>query len=138
MNIYIESLLNGLMVYWDEEPNAARYYVHLLVGDKHFARKVINGRETLKQGKETFNEIAVVEVERNIRYYSFDNLGKIDRGPEYSGVYLKPGYRPTGKNYYIYVEAEDKSGKIISKSEKVVGSVYILLDGSYIDYTRDY
>ena len=29
MNVYVESLLCGLMVYWDEEKDAARYYVHL-------------------------------------------------------------------------------------------------------------
>lgn len=78
MNIYIESLLNGLMVYWDEEKDAARYYVHLLIGDKHLSREVFNGMQTLVEGKETFKEIALVEVERNIRYFSFINLGKID------------------------------------------------------------
>lgn len=135
MNIYIENLLNGLMVYWDEEPNAARYYVHLLIGNKHLTRKVINGMQTLVQGQETFNEIALVEVERNIRYHSFNNLGKIDqKHPDERMRHGLRGYSndySTGKNYYIYVEAEDKNGKIISKSEKVIGTVFVLENGFY-------
>ena len=135
MNIYIESLLNGLMVYWDEEKDAARYYVHLLIGDKHFTRDIINGRQTLVKGKETYKEIAIVEIERNIRYYSFNNLGKIDqqypdeRMSNCNLCYSKD--YSTGKNYYIYVEAEDKNGKIISKSNKEKGSVFVLENGFY-------
>ena len=135
MNIYIESLLNGLMVYWDEEKDAARYYVHLLIGDKHFTRDIINGRQTLVKGKETYKEIAIVEIERNIRYYSFNNLGKIDQ--QYPDERMRHGLLgyskdySTGKNYYIYVEAEDKNGKIISKSNKEKGSVFVLENGFY-------
>ena len=67
MNIYIESLLNGLMAYWDEEKDAARYYVHLLIGDKHLTRDVINGRQTLVEGEETFKEIALIELDSHLR-----------------------------------------------------------------------
>ena len=135
MNIYIESLLNGLMVYWDEEKDAARYYVHLLIGDKHLTRDIISGRQTLVKGKETYKEIAIVEIERNIRYYSFNNLGKIDQ--QYPDERMSNGNLcyskdySTGKNYYIYVEAEDKNGKIISKSNKEKGSVFVLENGFY-------
>lgn len=135
MNIYIESLLNGLMAYWDEEKDAARYYVHLLIGDKHLTRDVINGRQTLVEGEETFKEIALIELERNIRYCSFNNLGKIDqKNPDERMRHGLCGYSKdysTGKNYYIYVEAEDKNGKIISKSNKEKGSVFVLENGFY-------
>ena len=135
MNIYIESLLNGLMAYWDEEKDAARYYVHLLIGDKHLTRDVINGRQTLVEGEETFKEIALIEQERNIRYFSFNNLGKIDqKHPDERMRHGLCGYSKdysTGKNYYIYVEAEDKNGKIISKSNKEKGSVFVLENGFY-------
>ena len=67
------------MVYWDKEKEVARYFVHLLIGDKNLTRDVINGRQTLVEGKETFIEITLIELERNIRYYSFNNLGKIDQ-----------------------------------------------------------
>ena len=135
MNIYIESLLNGLMAYWAEEKDAARYYVHLLIGDKHLTRDVINGRQTLVEGEETFKEIALIELERNIRYCSFNNLGKIDqKHPDERMRHGLCGYSKdysTGKNYYIYVEAEDKNGKIISKSNKEKGSVFVLENGFY-------
>ena len=48
MNITVKGFFNGLMVYWDEVQDASRYYVHLLINDR---------------------EIAVVEVERNMKYY---------------------------------------------------------------------
>lgn len=91
--------------------------------------------QTYVYGKETFLEIAVVETERNIKYYSFTNLAKIDQ--EYPPERLrhrKDGYSrdySTSKNYYIYVEAEDKNGNIIFKSEKVEGSVFVSEHGCY-------
>lgn len=44
MNVYISSMLNGFMVYWDGVEDAARYYVHLLVGDTHLTEVYENGR----------------------------------------------------------------------------------------------
>lgn len=61
MNAYIGPMLHGFMAYWDEEKDAARYYVNLLIGDKHLTRDIINGRQTLIEGKETYKEIALVE-----------------------------------------------------------------------------
>ena len=64
MNISIKGFLNGLMVYWDGVQDASRYYVHLLIGDKHRKEVFENGRMVTKYGDETFQEIALVEVER--------------------------------------------------------------------------
>lgn len=115
MKIEVKSLLNGLMVYWEEVKEAARYYVHLVIGDKHKQEVYENGRMTTKYDKETFQEIGLIEVERNTKYYSFINLARIDKD-------IKNGsWFDTGKNYYIYVEAENKSGEIIKKSESIVG-----------------
>ena len=89
----------------------------------------------LVEGEETFKEIALIELERNIRYCSFNNLGKIDqKHPDERMRHGLCGYSKdysTGKNYYIYVEAEDKNGKIISKSNKEKGSVFVLENGFY-------
>lgn len=123
MNVYVESLLCGLMVYWDEEKDAARYYVHLLIGETKKENKIVAGRTTsVLTEKTSYHEIALVEVERNIKYHSFTNLGKIDQITRGTG---------TGKNYYIYVEAEDKNGKIINKSEYVEGVVYSMVNGYF-------
>ncbi|HHU80954.1 MAG TPA: hypothetical protein GXZ35_06425 [Acholeplasmataceae bacterium] len=101
MNAYIGPMLHGFMVYWDEEKEAARYYVHLLIGDQ-----------------QAYHEIGLVEVDRNTKYYSFNNLAKIDKVRNNNN-----GLSPTGKNYYVYVEAEDKNGKIISKTDNVCAVV---------------
>ena len=135
MNVYIESLLNGLMVYWDEEIYAARYYVHLLIGDRHKYMDNEWGMQKIKYKDETFNEIAVVEVERNIKYYSFTNLGKIDLTERTSNQWGQRVSTDTGKNYYVFVEAEDKNGNIIKKSEKVVGIVYTMT-GGYFSHSK--
>lgn len=128
MKIYVESLLNGLMVYWDEVKEAARYYVHLLIGDKHLYKDGYN----LKSTGETFQEIAVVEVNRDIKYYSFVNLAKID---EYHQNWSGTNEYSSGKNYYIYVEAEGKNGEIITKSERIKGIVYHMIAG-YFSYHK--
>lgn len=54
MNISIKGFLNGLMVYWDGVQDASRYYVHLLIGDKHRKEVFENGRMVTKYGDETF------------------------------------------------------------------------------------
>lgn len=131
MKAYVESLLSGLMVYWEEEKNAARYYVHLLIGDKHKYMEVVNGRQTFKYKDETFNEIALVETERNIRFFSFTNLGKIDQNEAGAVAYGRMIPTDTGKNYYVYVEAEDKNGNIIGKTEKIMGRVYAMNAGYF-------
>lgn len=131
MKVIVKSLLNGLMVYWDENLDAARYYVHLLIGDKHRNEVYENGRMTTKFGKETFQEIALVEVERNIKYHSFIKLAKIDQlEPSANSGYRMTGIE-TGLNYYVVVEAEDKAGIIIDKSSKLLGKVYTMVNGYY-------
>lgn len=131
MKVIVKSLLNGLMVYWDENLNAARYYVHLLIGDKHRDEVYENGRMTTKYGKETFQEIALVEVERNTKYHSFINLAKIDQlAPSANSGYRMTGIE-SGLNYYVVVEAEDKAGIIIDKSSKLLGKVYTMVNGYY-------
>ena len=45
-------MLHGFMVYWEEEKDAARYYVHLLIGDKHQTSDSSGGVQTT--GIETY------------------------------------------------------------------------------------
>ena len=132
MVLTCEPLLNGIMAYWDKVEDAAIYYVHLLIGEKHVESKIIEGRVTsIKTEKETYKEIATIEVPRNITYHSFLNLAKIDQNkPSSNGGYRCCGSQ-TGKNYYIYVEAEDRMGNTISKTDKVLGQVYIMVNGYY-------
>lgn len=132
MELTCEPLLNGIMAYWDKVEDAAIYYVNLLIGEKHTESKMLAGRLTsLNTEKETYKEIATIEVPRNITYYSFLNLAKIDQNnPSGHNGYHCTGTQ-TGKNYYIYVEAEDRMGNIISKTDKVLGQVYVMVNGYF-------
>lgn len=132
MELRCEPLLNGIMAYWDKVEDAAIYYVHLFIGEKYTEPKMVAGRMTsIKTEKEAYKEIATIEVPRNITYYSFLNLAKIDQNkPSTSGGYRCSGTQ-TGRNYYIYVEAEDRMGNTISKTDKVLGQVYIMVNGYY-------
>ena len=98
--------------------------------------KIVASRTTsILTEKTSYHEIALVEVERSIKYHSFTNLGKIyqteaetTRG---TGSWSKPANKETGKNYYIYVEEEDKNGRKINKSKYVEGVVYSMVNGYF-------
>lgn len=110
MNLVCEPLLNGIMAYWDRIEDAAVYNVHLYIGKDDYVKR-------------KYQEIAIVEVERNLTYYSFTNLAKIDL-ERCTG-------KSTGKDYYICVEAENRNGQIIDKTDKVLGKVYIMFNGYF-------
>lgn len=135
MILTVKGLLNGLMAYWTEEKEAARYYVHLLIGKRKKENKIVAGKVTsVVIEKIDYQELAMVEVERDLKYYSFTNLGKVDQDYPYERMH--PGLRAynhikTDEDYYIYVEAENKSGEIIAKSNTEKGSVFVLEQGNY-------
>ena len=121
MDISVNGLVNGMMVYWEEVPDAARYYVHLIVSGLHGFTKRVNG-VLQSTGRELDYEIALVEVERNKKYYTFRDLARIDKtfhknadGTWYVG--------DAKKDYYVFVEAENKNGGIIDRSDRVKGIV---------------
>ena len=108
-----EGMPNGLMVYWKEVPKAAVYRVRLFIQDRHRKKSPETGREVEDEGE--FIEIAVVDEPRNIRYHSFTGLATIDER-----IVLNSGGRTcvkTGRDYFVRVEAEDRSGAIVGKSE---------------------
>ena len=117
MDAYIGPMLNGFMVYWDEEKDAARYFVHLLIGS---LLADVKGRNY-----HSYKEIGLVEMDRNTKYYTFVNLAKIDKERGNNNNLI-----PTNKNYYVFVEAEDKNGNIISKTDKVC-AIVDMLSNSY-------
>ena len=123
MNVYVCGLVEGLMVYWDEVEDAARYYVRLFIG------------ETNNQTKEiTYNEIAFVDVERNLKFYSFTGLSRINKRYVYCG--RTPGsftgsdyiLQKTNLDYFVEVEAEDRNGNIVDKSCKCRGRILLFRD----------
>ena len=130
MKARVIGMNNGLMVYWEELKQAAQYHVHLLIGDKNRHKEYQNGYLRLVEEKEKFQEIALIDTDRTIKYHSFINLAKIDKelvfGPGYGDGVLED----TGRSYYIFVEAEDREGNILDKSEMIKCRVKEMLDGS--------
>ena len=126
MKCNIKAMLYGFMIYWDEVEDAARYYVHLLIGDSRSEDgKNINALEK-------FQEIALVEHDKYTKYHSFVNLAKID---------YKKSREKSGLNYYVYVEVEDRNGNIIDKTsrEKVVIETFSNTDnGTLVRYFIDF
>lgn len=117
MKTVVLGMYNGLMVYWEEVKEAAQYYVHLLISDRNRRREFQNGQARWVEDKEKFQEIALVTIERNTKYHSFTDLALIDRRRESTaGGYYQ---EETGRNYYVYVEAEDREGKIIDRCDKI-------------------
>lgn len=128
MNVRVCGLVEGLMVYWDEVKDAAQYHVHLFIGDWNRRSEVINGtRQIVNDEKQTMKEIAMVDVDRNFKYHSFMGLARI----HVSFTWSMHGRvkNETGRNYYVMVEAEDRNGTIIDKSEKVTGVVLEMDNG---------
>lgn len=128
MNVKVYGLIEGLMVYWDKVKDAAAYHVHLFIGDWNRRKEVINGQQTVVEDKkQKFQEIALVDVDRNLKYYSFKNLPRIHVNFMHS-VHGRIR-EETGLDYYLLVEAEDRQGKIIDSSDKVVGRVSSIDNG---------
>lgn len=125
MNVRVYGLVEGLMVSWDEVKEAARYHIHLYIGDWHRHTEIINGyRQVVNAKKQEIKEIALVDVDRNFKYYSFKGLAKIHFELSSSGSGVASVCRTeTGRNYLIKVEAEDRNGEIIDSSEMINGTV---------------
>ena len=129
MKANVLGMNNGLMVYWEEVKEAAQYYVHLLIGDKNKRTEYQNGCSVIVEDAEKKQEIALISVERNIKYYSFVDLARIDVRSVYR--YDRGRYQEeTGRNYYVFVEAENREGKIIDKCEPMCCKVKEMMDGS--------
>ena len=132
MNAEILSLntRNGLMIYWDEVDEAANYYVHLLVGEKAYRRNNDNEYETsvvIKKSHEVFvdfkastKEIALIQVERNIKYYTFKDLGIITKSYRVENIL---SVTVPDRFYCLYVEAENRQGEIIDSSNKIIAAL---------------
>lgn len=121
MQVEVNSLLEGLMVYWKEVNDASRYYVHLLIGNR------IRIAEFEEKFEIRYQEIKMVECDRFTKTYSFKDLSPINKVTSSCCITNSE----TSYNYYVFVEAENKEGKIIETSNKILGRIAILKEGSY-------
>ena len=122
MKCSVLSMNNGLMAYWEEIEEAAIYHVHLIVGDRNKRRK----NDIFVFDKEKFSELALIDVPRNLKYYSFTDLAPIHLN---KSTYYGTTDRGSGREYYIFIEAEDRAGNIIASSDQVRGIVEDISNG---------
>lgn len=109
MELVCKPLMNGIMAYWSEVKNTASYNVTLYI-NKQAISKRINPRTELYC---TFNGLAAIDgITKNTITTAARSTVHVVGGccniPQHSGL-----------DYYIEVEAEDRDGNIIQKSEKV-------------------
>ena len=113
IDLTCKPILNGIMVYWDGVETAARYIITLYIND---------------------NDISTRINERTEKYCAFTGLAAIDGVTSSSTAKLRNACqtvvgggsyvpRHSGLDYYVCVQAEDRTGNIIAKSNKVKCSV---------------
>ena len=115
MELVCKPLMNGIMAYWDEVENTASYTISLYINDQVISRR-INDRNEMYV---TFNGLAAVD---GVTKGAFSSLaGTVaSAGRHVVGAsYSRPQPTHSGMDYYVQVEAEDRSGNIIETSEKV-------------------
>ena len=116
MELVCKPLMNGIMAYWSEVENAVGYNITLYINKQAISKRV-NPRTELYC---TFNGLAAIDgcTQRVIDSARHDiaNAVRLSVGLM---VASRPAGALSGYNYYIVVEAEDRDGNIIEKSEKV-------------------
>lgn len=136
MEISVNGLINGLMVYWEKVPNATRYFVYLYVVD--FTKE--QGKDKYGHNIQIYKENKCIEIDceeipRNKSFFSFTNLAYLSK-VVYS--WQQPARVEVAKNYYVEVRAEDREGNIIDTSGKVCGLIqYYLRNGEHWGYAPE-
>lgn len=108
MNLICKPLINGIMAYWTPVEDASHYNIKLYINNQLISTRV-NERTELYC---TFTGLAPIDgVTSSIIQSSARSLqhvvgGGYSRGPQHSGF-----------DYYVEVEAENRNGQIIEKTE---------------------
>ncbi len=108
MNLICKPLMNGIMAYWSEVPEAAYYNVMLYINDQMISKR-INERTELYC---TFTGLAAID---NVTPSELKRVGVI---AAHAGSFRYDSTH-SGKDYYVQVEAEDRMGEIIAVTDKV-------------------
>lgn len=113
VNLICKPILNGIMSYWDGIDVAARYIITLYINDQDISTRI---------------------NERTEKYCTFTGLAAIDGITRGTTARLSTAYQHcvgvaysapahSGLDYYVHVQAEDRTGNIIAESDKVKCSV---------------
>ena len=108
MNLTCKPLINGIMAYWTPVEDASHYNIKLYINDQLISTRV-NERTELYC---TFTGLAPIDgVTSSIIQSSARSLVNIVGGGYSSGP------KHSGFDYYVEVEAENRNGEIIEKTE---------------------
>lgn len=136
MKAEMRHILQGIMVWWDKQEDAARYNVWLFIGK---TKKITvegqynmegniepsKGKHVEQEVLESFQPLCIVEKDRHTFYHTFTGLAdNIDIA--YGDGHIKYPYNngcngaiKTNFKYFVSVEAEDHAGNVIDKSEMI-------------------
>ena len=123
MKLICKPLMNGIMAYWSEVKNAVSYNITLYINKQAISQRV-NPRTELYC---TFKGLAAIDgyTQSVINSARHDIANAVRSTVHYVGssggisYSTTPQHQHSGKDYYVDVEAEDRDGNIIEKSEKV-------------------
>ena len=108
MNLICKPLINGIMAYWTLVEDASHYNVKLYINNQLISTRV-NERTELYC---TFTGLAPIDgvtssiIQSSARSLQHIAGGGYSRGPQHSGF-----------DYYVEVEAENRTGEIIVKTQ---------------------
>ena len=111
MELTCKALINGIMAYWSEAEEAVRYNITLYINNQPISKRS-NERSELYC---TFTGLAAID---GITQSKLTIVARA-AGPHYVGMDYSSDPKHSGFDYYVQVEAEDRSGNIIETSEKV-------------------
>ena len=115
MKLICKPLLNGIMAYWEKVDEAASYTVSLYINEQVISTRNNDRNEMYT----TFNGLAAIDGTTEGLFSSLQDTVAW-AGRHVVGVsYSRPQPIHSGMDYYVQVEAEDRSGNIIETSEKV-------------------
>ena len=115
MKLICKPLLNGIMAYWEKVEEAARYTVSLYINEQIISTK-INDRNELYA---TFNGLAAIDGTTKGLFSSLQGAVALALRHVVGESYFRP--QPiihSGMDYYVQVQAENRSGEVIASSDK--------------------
>ena len=105
MKLFCNPLMNGIMAYWEQVPDAACYNITLYINEQPISKRV---------------------NERTEMYCSFTGLAAIDGVTTHAigavatfSSHVYASFNHSGLDYYVKVEAENRRGEIIDQTDKV-------------------
>ena len=114
MKLICKPVLNGIMAYWEKVDEAASYTISLYINEQVISTRSNDRNEMYT----TFNGLAAIDGTTKGLFSSLQgtvaSVGRHIVGASYS----RPQPIHSGMDYYVQVQAENRSGEVIASSDK--------------------